>query len=518
VLLVVTDQERARSWVPDDLWRTLTHRNRLRDAGMELRAHYTHSSPCSPSRATLLTGLHVPEHGVTDNVFVDPVQPDLHSGTPTLGHRFAAAGYRTAYLGKWHLSYGNPDMEQYGFSDWTGEDWAWTGLAGTGAHYDEVIAAQAESWLGTHGADLEPWLLVVGLVNPHDIAWYPADQPGYQAAHPERTAEYSRLLPVPIPGRPPITTFDDDYPERFALPANFHDDLTSKPAVQHAWRWEENHSMFGWLDLDDEHLWRRCLDYYWRLHELNDEHIGTILDALVASGAWDDTVVALTSDHGEQAGSHGLRGKGPFAYEEIMHIPLIVRAPGVTTPGSATSALTSSVDVAPTLCALAGIATDPGATHADGMSGVDLTPLLRGELAQAREHVLFAQAQGWHPSCLAQRYALRGCFDGRYKYVRYYGVGGGCDNLGRRLDWAPEMRFGPDAAFGDQEHELYDLLEDPGELRNLAHDPAHRPELEERFGALLEQEAAAFVHARPPGPGAGSTHEAPMVERSGWFA
>ena len=184
VLLVITDQERERSWVPDDLWRTLEHRGRLRDAGMELRAHYTHSSPCSPSRVTLLTGLHVPEHGVTDNVFVDPVQPDLHTGTPTLGHRFAAAGYRTAYLGKWHLSYGNPDMEQYGFGDWSGEDWAWTGLAGTGRHYDEVIAAQAASWLGEHAGDAAPWLLVVGLVNPHDIAWYPADQPDYQAAHP----------------------------------------------------------------------------------------------------------------------------------------------------------------------------------------------------------------------------------------------------------------------------------------------------------------------------------------------
>ena len=118
---------------------------------MELRGHYTHSSPCSPSRATLLTGQHVPEHGVTDNVFVDPVQPDLHTATPTIGHVFRAAGYRTAYLGKWHLSYGNPDIERYGFSDWTGEDWAWTGLAGTGAHYDEIIAAQAADWLGAHG-------------------------------------------------------------------------------------------------------------------------------------------------------------------------------------------------------------------------------------------------------------------------------------------------------------------------------------------------------------------------------
>ena len=319
-------------------------------------------------------------------------------------------------------------------------------------------------------------------MNPHDVAWYPADQPDYQAAHAERIAECSRLLPVAIPGREPIARFETEYAAHFDLPANFHDDLRSKPAVQHAWRWEENHSMFGWLDLDDERVWRRCLDYYWRLHELNDVHIGTILDVLAASGAWDDTVIVFTSDHGEQAGSHGIRGKGPFAYEEIMHIPLIVRAPGVTEPGTTTSALTSSVDVVPTLCALAGIPVEEaGVDRPIGMSGVDLTPLLRRDADAVRDHVLFAQAQGWHQSCLAERYALRGVFDGRHKYVRYFGVGGGCDNLGQQLPWAPEMRFGPDASFGDQEHELYDLAEDPGELRNLAHDPARQSELVERF-------------------------------------
>jgi len=520
VLLVVTDQERDRGWVPDDLWDSLVNRRRIRESGMELRAHYTHSSPCSPSRATLLTGQHLPEHGVTDNVFVDPVQPDLHTATPTIGHRFRAAGYRTAYLGKWHLSYGNPDIERYGFSDWSGEDWAWTGLAGTGTYYDEVIAAQAAEWLATHGSSDTPWLLVVGLVNPHDVAWYPADQPDYQRANADRTGQFSAMLPTPIPGRPSLASFADAYEERFDVPDNFHDDLTSKPAVQHAWRWEENHSMFGWLDLDDERVWRRCLDYYWRLHELNDVHIGTILDALVAVGAWDDTVVALTSDHGEQAGGHGLRGKGPFAYEEIMHVPLIVRAPGVTTPGETTEALTSAVDLAPTLCTLAGIDADSSGSDpyaAGGMSGTDLTPLLRAEAAEVRDHVLFAQAQGWHPSCLAQRYALRGYFDGRHKYVRYFGVGGGCDNVGQRLDWAPEMRFGPSAAFGDQEHELYDLDADPGELHNLAHEPGRRAELRDRFEHLLELEAKAFTQTRPPGPGGGSTHEAQMMERSAWF-
>src|SRR5262245_19988625 len=229
VLLVVTDQERERSWVPDDLWDSLVHRRRLRNAGMELRGHYTHSSPCSPSRATLLTGQHVPEHGVTDNVFVDPVQPDLHTATPTIGHVFRAAGYRTAYLGKWHLSYGNPDIEQYGFSDWTGEDWAWTGLAGTGAHFDEVIAAQAAAWLDAYGASDDPWLLVVGLVNPHDVAWFPADQSDYQKAFAERTAAVARMLPTAVPGAGPLPVFDEDYPARFDLPANFRDDLTSKP-------------------------------------------------------------------------------------------------------------------------------------------------------------------------------------------------------------------------------------------------------------------------------------------------
>jgi hypothetical protein len=79
------------------------------------------------------------------------------------------------------------------------------------------------------------------------------------------------------------------------------------------------------------------------------------------------------------------------------------------------------------------------------------------------------------------------------------------------------MRFGPDAAFGDHEHELYDLADDPGELRNLAHDPGRRDELHGRFDHLLELETTAFRAHRPPGPGGGSTHAAQMLDRSGFF-
>ena len=511
VLLVMSDQERARGWIPDELHARLPNRERLMREGMELRRHYTHSSPCSPSRATLLTGQYVPEHGVTDNVFVEPAQPDLHTSTPTIGHLLRDAGYYTGYVGKWHLSYGNPDMERYGFSDWSGEDWAWTGLAGTGTYYDEIISAQAEGWLAEHGTSTEPWLLVVGLVNPHDICWYPADQPDYQAEHAERTQRYASLIGEAIPGRGSIPTFDEPYEELFDLPANFDDDLNSKPSVHKQWRWEDNHYMFGFLEDDDERRWRRALDYYFRLHELSDRQLGRILDALDATGQADDTIVVFTSDHGEQAGSHGLRGKGPFAYEEIMHIPLYVRAPGVTTPGSSTDALSSSADVPATISALAGV------SDRSSMSGVDLTPLLGGTASSVRDHVLFAQAQAWHMSCVGLRFAHRGYFDGRYKYVRYFGVGGGVDSMGRTIDWQRGMRFGPDADFVDHEHELYDLQEDPGELVNLAVDRGHRDEVRDRFEALRKLESNAFVHTRPEGPHDGSTHTAGMMEQSAWF-
>ena len=112
--------------------------------------------------------------------------------------------------------------------------------------------------------------------------------------------------------------------------------------------------------------WLRQLDYYVELHRLADESLGTVLEALDESGAGDDTVVIFTSDHGDMCGSHGLRSKGPFVYEEIMRVPLYVRVPGRDAePGRTTDALATHVDLAATICALAGL--DPAT--AAGPSG-----------------------------------------------------------------------------------------------------------------------------------------------------
>jgi arylsulfatase len=485
VLLLVSDQERQRSWLPDGV--ELPARQRLLDRGLELTRYYTHTSPCSPSRATLFTGQYVPQHGVNENV-VHPVHRELDPAIPTLGHELRKLGYRSSYLGKWHLSQSpTPDMEAYGFSDWSGNDKAYMGWAGTGLEYDPTIAEQAVAWLGANGARQpgdDPWFLTVALVNPHDVMWFPIDQPAYRAAHPDEVELTRGLLNgVRWKDSDALPAFEHDYDRWFdELPANFDDDLFTKPEVHRQWLWEQQHSLYGTIDHDDTASWLRQLDYYVKLHQLGDENLGRVLDALDATGEADNTIVIFTSDHGDMCGSHGLRSKGPFSYEEIMNIPLYISVPGTTEPGTTSDALACHVDLASTIPLLAGATEVP-----ETFRGEDLRPVLADPAATVRDHILFAQDSAWYERCINTRYASRGIFDGRHKYVRYYGVGGSTTPWGTRAK-QPKL-YDVDAAFEDHDHELYDLQEDPHELVNLANDRGRRAELRQWFDRLLATEA-----------------------------
>ena len=333
----------------------------------------------------MMTGRYLPGHEVYDNT-VFKWHKSLDPAIPTVGSALRDGGYRSSYIGKWHLTGGpTPPMDLYGYADWDGNDQHFMGWAGTGVHFDPVIADSAARWLDVNGGQADPWFLTVALVNPHDVMWFPMDQPGYQADHPEELEATEALLAAAQwKDGEAVPAFTEDYDDVVDhLPENFEDDLLTKPACHRQWRWDQQHWLAGTIDPTDRESWRRQLDYYVRLHQLADESLGKVLAALERSGAWDDTVVIFTSDHGDMCGSHGLRSKGPFVYDEIMQVPCYVK-PAAGAPvaaGSRSESLSSHVDLARTICSFAGVDADPG------FQGVDLNPLARrprGDRARPR--------------------------------------------------------------------------------------------------------------------------------------
>lgn len=480
ILLIVSDEERRNDWLEGHA--DLPAHDRLRRVGLSFSRHYTHTSPCSPSRASLWTGQYLSQHEVTDNVNFE-AHTALDPAIPTVGSLLREQGYESAFFGKWHLApTGFPDLAAHGYSGWQGDDRHYVGGAWTQRTFDPRITQQAATWLEDRPTD-RPWFATVSLLGPHDIMWFPGDQLDFQAENPEIADVLEAIRTLRLAGVE--VTPPDDYPERFdRLPDNFDDDLHTKPEIQRAWRTVRNTEHFvGSIDLADTRTWLRQLDYYAWLHEQVDASVNDLLGHLDRLGIADDTAIIYTSDHGDACGSHGLRAKLPCVYEEVMGVPLIVKIPGVTVPGATTDALSTHVDLASTIAALGGV----DVAETPSLSGVDLAPVLADPTTSAREVVYFAQDSAQSPLLRSARYAVRGFFDGTTKYARYYGVGGGIERDG---SLAPgSKRYDVDAAFEDHDHEWYETNDDPGELINLAHDRSRRAELRENFARLKQLES-----------------------------
>lgn len=462
ILLIVSDEERRNDWLDGVV--DLPAHERLRRDGLSFDRHYTHASPCSPSRASLYTGKYLWEHNVVDNVSF-PAHRALDPAIPTIGGHLAEAGYRTGYVGKWHLSHGgDPDLEAHGYGGWSGNDKHFTGNPWTGRHFDPIIAARATSWLRDASAGPDPWFLTVALVNPHDIMWFPIDHVSRQAENDADRKMFEFIQQYVLGGEVPVTAPPEDYPRLFdRLPENFADDLATKPAIHRRWQEVRNSEHFvGSIDLADTDTWLRGLDYYAWLHQELDATVTNLLGELDRQGIYDDTMIVYTSDHGDACGSHGLRAKLPSVYEEVMGVPLIVKPPAAAASAArntTTASLSSSVDVAATIVAA-------GGRSVDDLSGVDLAPVLADPAAEVREAVLFGQDSAQSDRLAEVRYAVRGFFDGTTKYARYFGAGGGIRRDGRAADDA--KRVPADAACDEQEHEWYDLNVDPHEVENRA--------------------------------------------------
>jgi arylsulfatase A-like enzyme len=312
VLIVMTDQEAPALRLPP-----LDRPNlaRLAARGVSFTRTYAAYPVCSPSRAALLTGLYPHQNGVLENVNPGVESPPLDPAIPNLGSVFAAAGWSTAWFGKWHLS-GSEAIPRYGFAHVyqppRGND---------GREGDPLVTARAAEWIRARAAG-EPWLAVVSILNPHDIG------------EPERYAD------VAI----------EDYPVQ--LPASFDDDPTAPGRAAelraHAGSRRENRTP------TDQPGWIHYLRLYCHLLERTDPLLGTVLDAVETRADADRTIVVYTSDHGEMGGAHRMAQKR-FLYEESVRVPLYLIYPGVAA-ATTSDRLASNVDVAPTLAALAGVA------------------------------------------------------------------------------------------------------------------------------------------------------------------
>jgi arylsulfatase len=295
------------------------------------------------------------------------------------------------------------------------------------------------------------------------------------------------------------------------LPASVADDLADAPAAVREYA-EVLDVTFG--AVPDEERWREGISFYLNCLRDVDRHIGVVLDALEATGQADSTVVIFTADHGEMAGSHGLRQKANLVYDENFHVPLIVKHPDHgALGGSASAAMASAVDLAPTLLEIAGADAATVAEAHPALHGHSLVPAFEGR--SVREGVLTAvesittlDSGFWRhfgeedaPARMmsgelrpdwTKRGFLRGYTDERYSFGRYFAA------------LEPNRPDTLDALYANNDVVLYDRVEDPHEMTNLAADEANaelvdacRAKLERLISDEIGADDAPWVTERP---------------------
>lgn len=514
ILFIFTDQERYFSRLPSAF--SFPGHERLARMGTAFQAHQISATMCTSSRSVMLTGLQTADTKMFDNTDA-PYVKDMSTKIPTIGHMLRKLGYYTAYKGKWHLSrdFENPAcgassekiMDGYGFSDFTSNgDKAAHDLGGY--KNDTTTAAAAVSWLRAKGRELQdadkPWSLTVSLVNPHDIMYFNGDAVG------EDVQDNGKLL-MHAARAPQTPWYNNDWKQ--PIPASLRQPLNQpgRPSAHaefdKAWGY-----CLGHIPLKDEN-WHRFTNFYLNSIRAADANLNTILSELDALGLTENTVIVFTADHGEAGGHHGLRGKGPFAYKETLHVPFYIVHPDVK-GGATCKSLTSHIDIAPTILSMAG-ASAASITDAAGreLPGKNMMPALTNPRMSAihtvRDNALFtyssistndseiiriiaeAKAKGENPKLavlkarylpdLKKRGSLRTVFDGRYKFTRYF---------------APTQRNSPKTLgelYASNDVELFDLVADPGEMINLAMNQTGNAALLEKMNAMLETAIAAEI-------------------------
>jgi arylsulfatase A-like enzyme len=518
ILFILVDQEHFfDTWPMPAPGREWIKRN-----GVTFTNHQAASCVCSPARSTIYTGEHIQFTAIFDNAN-SLWQADMSTEVKTIGHRMAELGYHAAYQGKWHLSV-NLDqvrdaidapfadyrriLESYGFDDFFGVgDINDTTLGGY--TYDDTTTAFVTRWLRTKGealrAEGKPWYLAVNFVNPHDVMYVNSDLA-------EENIQ-GKLHSMPI-ARPPAddiyrATWDD-----VPLPATRGQsfDAPGRPRGQKIYQEVQDVLVGAWPD--EDRRWRLLRNYYYNCIRDCDRQVVRVLDSLKANGMDKSTIIVFTADHGELGGNHQMRGKGNSAYRQQNHLPLMIVHPAY--PGGKTcAAVTSQIDLTPTLLALSG--SDPAAVaKASGdLKGRSFASLLRAPERATPDslrpaslfnyNMLSFQDARWARKMeiymrdsktplteklkeltkiepdFHDRCAIRSAFDGRYRFSRYFSP----------LDFNTPTTY--EALIAKNDLELYDLQEDSEEVDNLATNPKANGDLIMAMNAKLNGRIAEEV-------------------------
>ncbi|HEX9611657.1 MAG TPA: sulfatase, partial [Gemmatimonadales bacterium] len=389
--------------------------DRMASRGAHVRNAFVTTSLCSPSRASILTGRYAHRHGVVDNT--SPIPP----GTVFFPELLQRAGYRTAYVGKWHMGEDEEsDRPRPGFDHWVS-------FRGQGVYVDPV--------LNVNGARVQGTGYTTDILTGYALDWLrrgragDTDRPFFlilssKAVHAEfipAPRHRGRYAAAPIPYPATMASTDANY--------------RGKPAWVRAQRdsWHGVDFMYhGQMQFDE--FYRRYAETLLSL----DESVGRVLDYLDQSGLAASTLVWYMGDNGFLLGEHGLIDKRN-AYEESIRIPMLAYAPGWIPPGTVVTRMVRNIDVAPTILDLAGVPAP------DSLDGRSVLAALRGGTVAGAEELLYEYYWEYAFPHTPSTFAVRGP---RWKYILYHGV------------W--------------DKNELYDLTADPAERTNLIDAPALR--------------------------------------------
>ena len=466
----------------------------LASGGVNLPRAYVNCPLCMPSRATWFTGLTPRGHGVRTNGI--PLDPAI----PTVPAALAAAGYRTASIGKIHLTNFTrhadvpiaslpPErfcelIDHWASGELNGVPTPYYGLDhvdvtlghGSGVQGDYALWLQREypdEWVRLRTEAVKPSPLgaeacgMYALDEPHHHTAYVADR---TIAYLRRRAEggpFFLMCSFPDPHHPYHVPkpWDATYSPDDVVPPARRDGELDDLAPFFRQIYEGSILLSGRRSptkMSDEHR-REILAYTYGMVSLVDRHVGRVLAALDELGLADDTVVVFTSDHGDLMGDHGLLNKGPFHFEGLLRVPMIWRWPG-RFPARTAPGLASLLDVAPTILDLAGVPIPEGPASPEAPDqppawpGRSLVPLLTGQTDAVQESVVIENDEDY----LGLR--LRTLVTSTHKITTYTGHRG------------PEP-------YG----ELFDLANDPDELHNLWDRSDH---------AALKRELIAQLHHR----------------------